>query len=118
MTDNTVSPSVDRAVTEAMQAAGFSIQRTTPKAVVWRKDLADSFIHISFGGDRLFGDPDAKRWTVTRGKDNPLPDDKFGMTFDLTLVEALERAKAIEAASSSGPLPGTPMPTTKQTGNA
>jgi hypothetical protein len=107
-----------QAIEVAMRQAGFSIKRTTAETVVWCKDLVSSYFQIYFGDRELYGAPEMKKWTLIYGLDDPGADDKFIMRYDLDLSDAIEGAKSIEAAEAMGALPGTPMPTTRQTENA
>lgn len=110
-----VSPIVERAVTTAMECAGFSIKRGADKTIVWRRDLVGSYLQIHFSDHELYGAPHVKRWVLVYGDD---PDVTVLVALDLKMFAALNIAKSIEAATESCLLPGAPRAHTGETASA
>lgn len=109
-----VTPAIECAVTTLMERAGFAIQRTTPKTVVWRRDLVGSHLLVSFADNELYGDPGTKEWTLIHCDDDV--DGRVRIKWQLDLRDALSAADAIEAAATKGR--STPTPTSSVVGNA
>lgn len=116
MTTKIIAPAIEIAVNAAMAEGGFRIQRTTAKVVAWRRDLARTHLIVYFGDHDLYGAAQEERWTVLHVDDDP--GGKVRIRDQLNLFEVLQAAKDYERVATSGPLSGTPMPNTDQTGNA
>lgn len=58
---------------------------------------------IYFADHRLYGEPHIKQWVLIFAEDDPSPDAKVRIKIDLDMFEALDAAKAIEAAKASNP---------------